>query len=111
MIREARSDITIRNVHTVAGNGYLREPIGADRIHRGTAELGALFSGWFSSGATSNWCKGFKAIPAFYQSSPAASIAIARQSQALAFSRGTSYNIISTFAFRIFLQIRKGELT
>jgi limonene-1,2-epoxide hydrolase len=37
-------------VKLFAGNGYLREPIGADRIHRGTAELGALFSGWFSSG-------------------------------------------------------------
>jgi limonene-1,2-epoxide hydrolase len=37
-------------VQMFAGNGYVREPIGADRIHRGTRELAALFSGWLSNG-------------------------------------------------------------
>jgi ketosteroid isomerase-like protein len=37
-------------VQTFAEDGYVREPIGAARLHRGTSELGALFSAWLSSG-------------------------------------------------------------
>ena len=37
-------------VRTFAPDGYFREPIGADRIHRGPAELRSFFSSWFSAG-------------------------------------------------------------
>jgi ketosteroid isomerase-like protein len=37
-------------VSTFAPDGYLCEPTGADRVHRGTAELRTLFSTWFSAG-------------------------------------------------------------
>ena len=37
-------------VSTFVPDGYLHEPIGPERAHRGTAELRTLFSTWFSAG-------------------------------------------------------------
>jgi limonene-1,2-epoxide hydrolase len=37
-------------VRTFAADGYYREPIGVHRTHRGSAELRALFTGYFSAG-------------------------------------------------------------
>jgi ketosteroid isomerase-like protein len=37
-------------VHTFAPDGYLREPIGPDDVHRGTSELHSFFSICFSAG-------------------------------------------------------------
>lgn len=37
-------------VATFASDGYVREPIGADRTHRGTRELRSFFAGRFSAG-------------------------------------------------------------
>jgi ketosteroid isomerase-like protein len=37
-------------VKSFAPEGYLREPIGPDYTHRGTAELRSLFTNWFSAG-------------------------------------------------------------
>jgi hypothetical protein len=37
-------------VGTFAPDGYLREPVGAPDVHRGPAELRALFAGWLGGG-------------------------------------------------------------
>lgn len=37
-------------VSTFAPDGYLREPIGEHRFHRGARELRAFFTTWFSAG-------------------------------------------------------------
>ena len=37
-------------VNSFAPEGYLREPIGPDYTHRGTAELRSLFTNWFIAG-------------------------------------------------------------
>ncbi|MEV5967594.1 nuclear transport factor 2 family protein [Kribbella sp. NPDC051952] len=37
-------------VKTFAPDGYLREPIGPDDVHRGSGELSELYSRWFSDG-------------------------------------------------------------
>jgi|SRR6476661_1903056 len=37
-------------VRLFPANGYVREPIGPESLHRGIGELGALFRAWFSSG-------------------------------------------------------------